>query len=123
MLRKRSGVAARTEFAVIQFVILASALTLAGLSHSQESPPPAKFLNPYIGDPEALKEGRKLFMANGCSGCHGLLGGGGMGKPLLDDVWIFGSDDETLYKLIKGQIPQQTMPRTEVGAFIRSRIS
>jgi len=112
MLRKRSGVAVRTEFAVIQFVILASALTLAGLSESQESPPPAKFLNPYIGDPEALKEGRKLFLANGCSGCHGLLGGGGMGKPLLDDVWIFGSDDETLYKLIKGQIPQQTMPRT-----------
>ena len=49
-------------------------------------------------------------MSNGCSGCHGLGGGGGMGKPILDDVWEFGSDDETLYKLIKGQIPKQTMP-------------
>src|SRR5713101_9473951 len=71
-----------------------------------------KLLNPFAGDPEAVKEGRRLFMSNGCSGCHGLGGGGGMGKPILDDEWNFGSDDETLYKLIKGQIPQQTMPRT-----------
>jgi mono/diheme cytochrome c family protein len=39
------------------------------------------------------------------------MGGGGMGMPLLDDVWKFGSDDETLYKLIKGQIAEQTMPK------------
>ncbi len=71
-----------------------------------------KLLNPFAGDPDAVKDGRRLFMSNGCSGCHGLGGGGGMGKPILDDEWIFGSDDETLYKLIKGQIPQQTMPRT-----------
>jgi cytochrome c peroxidase len=71
-----------------------------------------QLLNPFAGDPEAVKEGRRLFMSNGCSGCHGLGGGGGMGKPILDDEWIFGSDDETLYKLIKGQIPNQTMPKT-----------
>ena len=29
---------------------------------------------------------------------------------LLDDEWKFGSDDETLSNLIKGEIPQQTMP-------------
>jgi cytochrome c peroxidase len=71
-----------------------------------------KLLNPFAGDPEAVKAGRTLFMSNGCSGCHGLGGGGGMGKPILDDEWNFGSDDETLYKLLKGQIPQQTMPKT-----------
>jgi cytochrome c peroxidase len=71
-----------------------------------------KMLNPFAGDPEAVKEGRRLFQSYGCPGCHGLMGGGGMGKPILDDTWIFGSDDETLYKLIKGQIPEQTMPRT-----------
>jgi mono/diheme cytochrome c family protein len=37
-------------------------------------------------------------------------GGGGMGKPLIDDEWKFGSDDQTLFKLIRGEIPQQTMP-------------
>nr|AAY96667.1 MauG [uncultured bacterium BAC10-4] len=71
-----------------------------------------KLLNPFAGDPDGVKEGRRLFMSNGCSGCHGLGGGGGMGKPILDDEWIFGSDDQTLYKLVKGQIPQQTMPKT-----------
>ena len=71
-----------------------------------------KRLNPFAGDPGAVEEGRRLYMANGCAGCHGLGGGGGMGKPIIDDTWAFGSDDETLYKLIKGQIPQQTMPRS-----------
>jgi mono/diheme cytochrome c family protein len=74
-----------------------------------------KRLNPFAGDPEAVKEGRKLYMANGCSACHGLNGGGGMGKSILDDTWVFGSDDETLYKLTKGQIPQQTMPKSGAG--------
>ena len=69
-------------------------------------------MNPFAGDPEAVKDGRRLYQSYGCPGCHGLMGGGGMGKPILDDTWIFASDDQTLYKLIKGQIPEQTMPRT-----------
>jgi len=59
---------------------------------------------------EDVVEGRKLYLRNGCSACHGMGGGGGMGKPLIDDEWRFGSDDPTLFKLIRGEIPQQTMP-------------
>ncbi len=55
-------------------------------------------------------EGRQIYLTYGCVGCHGVTGGGGMGKPILDDQWIFGSDDETLFKLIRGEIPNQTMP-------------
>lgn len=33
-----------------------------------------------------------------------------MGPAVLDDTWKFGSDDATLFKLIRGEIPQQTMP-------------
>jgi mono/diheme cytochrome c family protein len=55
-------------------------------------------------------EGRKLYLTYGCVGCHGVTGGGGMGKPILDDQWIFGSDDATLFKLIRGEVPKQTMP-------------
>ena len=33
-----------------------------------------------------------------------------MATSVIDDMWKFGSDDETLQKLIKGQIPEQTMP-------------
>jgi mono/diheme cytochrome c family protein len=70
-----------------------------------------KKLNPYTGKPEAIQQGRGLWLQYGCSGCHGVMGGGGMAMPVSDDTWKFGSDDETMYKLIKGQIDGQTMPR------------
>src|SRR5262245_60930771 len=66
--------------------------------------------NPFSKSAEAVVEGRKIYLKNGCAGCHGMGGGGGMGKPLIDDEWRFGSDDPTLFKLIRGEIPQQTMP-------------
>jgi cytochrome c(L) len=75
-----------------------------------EEQPMAKRLNPYTGQEDAIKEGRALYIQHGCSGCHGVGGGGGMGPALLDDEWTFGSDDETLFRLIKGEVPQQTMP-------------
>jgi len=81
---------------------------------AQEQPKPKK-LNPFTGNPAAIQEGRSLYLQNGCSACHGVMGGGGMGVPLLDDVWVFGSDDATLFKLIKGQIPEQTMPKIFAG--------
>src|SRR5262245_19194486 len=59
---------------------------------------------------EDVLEGRKIYLTYGCVGCHGVTGGGGMGKPILDDQWIFGSDDATLFKLIRGDVPKQTMP-------------
>ena len=88
------------------FFLVCLLLPLPG--HSQEQ---QRLLNPLAGDPEALKEGRKLWFSLGCSGCHSVLGGGSaMAWPVLDDSWRFGSDDETLYRLIRGQIPEQTMP-------------
>jgi mono/diheme cytochrome c family protein len=59
---------------------------------------------------EDVVEGRKIYLTYGCVACHGVTGGGGMGKPILDDEWIFGSDDATLFKLIRGEVPKQTMP-------------
>jgi cytochrome c(L) len=75
-----------------------------------EEQPMSKKLNPYTGQEQAIQEGRALYLQHGCSGCHGVGGGGGMGPALLDDEWKFGSDDETLFRLIKGEIPEQTMP-------------
>jgi len=73
----------------------------------------AKKLNPYTGNPEAIAEGRKVYFLYSCNACHGGTGGGGMaGRPgiLYDDNWVYGSDDESLFKLMRGQIPNQTMP-------------
>ena len=103
MLRKCRKVAA---FVTGSFLVC---LLPPPAGHPQEQP---KLLNPFGSDPETVKEGRKLWLSLGCSGCHGVMGGGGMGAPVLDDTWRFGSDDETLYKLIKGQIPEQTMVKS-----------
>ena len=70
-----------------------------------------KKLNPFTGQPEAIKEGRALYLQHGCSGCHSVGGGGGMAMPLSDDTWKFGSSDEVLFKLIKGEIAESTMPK------------
>lgn len=78
----------------------------AQVTQSQEK---TKKLNPFTGNAEAIAEGRAIYMQSGCNGCHG-MGGGGMGPAILDDTWKFGGDDETLFKLIKGDLPQQTMP-------------
>jgi mono/diheme cytochrome c family protein len=39
-------------------------------------------------------------MAAGCNGCHGGSGGGGMGPPLTNQVWVYGNDDDTLFRLV-----------------------
>lgn len=77
-------------------------------STAQGQQGPAK-RNPLTGNTEAIAEGRTIYMQSGCNGCHG-MGGGGMGPSLMDDTWKFSGDDETLFKLIKGQLPNQTMP-------------
>jgi mono/diheme cytochrome c family protein len=74
------------------------------------SEPAFKKLNPFTGKEDAIAVGKTLYNQVGCQGCHGGGGGGGMAASLIDDSWKFGSDDETLFKLIKGQIPEQTMP-------------
>ncbi|MBZ0169044.1 mxaG (cytochrome c1) involved in methanol dehydrogenase (mxaG3) [Candidatus Methylomirabilis lanthanidiphila] len=71
-----------------------------------------KKLNPFTGNPDAIKEGRQLYLQNGCPGCHGSGGGGAMAgaTPFIRDSWKFGGDDDTYFKVIKGTYPGQTMP-------------
>jgi mono/diheme cytochrome c family protein len=57
--------------------------------------------NPYSdSDAAAVDAGQKLYMAYACSGCHGGTGGGGMCPPLTNDIWVYGGDDDTLFRLI-----------------------
>lgn len=57
-------------------------------------------LNPYTGDSTAIAQGRKLYLKYNCYGCHGTLGGGGMGKPLNDEEWLYGGDDASVIETI-----------------------
>jgi mono/diheme cytochrome c family protein len=57
--------------------------------------------SPYAADPKKVAdEGHKIYMAAGCNGCHGGGGGGGMGPPLTNPVWVYGKDDDTLFRVI-----------------------
>lgn len=56
--------------------------------------------SPYADYASVAEEGHKKFMAAGCNGCHGGGGGGGMGPPLTNQVWIYGKDDDTLFRVI-----------------------
>lgn len=59
-----------------------------------------KLQNPHGNDKQAAEQGHKLYMSAGCNGCHGGTGGGGMGPPLTNAVWVYGNDDDTLFRLI-----------------------
>jgi cytochrome c oxidase cbb3-type subunit 3 len=57
--------------------------------------------NPYSPtDPVAVVEGRRLFKAYNCSGCHGEHAGGGMGPSLRDVDWMYGDNDAQIYDSI-----------------------
>lgn len=66
-----------------------------------QSTPKGKLKNPYKDDnAEIVAEGQKIFMRSGCNGCHGGNGGGGMCPPLTNDTWVYGGDDDTLFRLV-----------------------
>lgn len=57
--------------------------------------------NPFdYKDPKIAEEGHKIYMGLSCNGCHGGGGGGGMCPPLTNETWVYGGDDDTLFRLI-----------------------
>ena len=57
--------------------------------------------NPYNDKIADMAEaGHKKYLSFSCNGCHGGGGGGGMCVPLTNDTWVYGPDDDTLFRLI-----------------------
>lgn len=57
--------------------------------------------NPYKStDAAIVEEGKKAYLGASCNGCHGGAGGGGMCPPLINETWVYGGDDDTLFRLI-----------------------
>jgi len=54
---------------------------------------------PYAGNAYGIAQGQRLFDQFNCSGCHS-HGGGGMGPPLMDQDWIYGSDAAHIFATI-----------------------
>jgi cytochrome c oxidase cbb3-type subunit 3 len=55
--------------------------------------------NDYEDNAYALSEGKRLFSAYNCNGCHS-MGGGGMGPALMDSKWIYGGKPEEIFSTI-----------------------
>ena len=54
---------------------------------------------PYAVNAYAIAEGKQLYAYFNCVGCHA-WGGGGIGPPLMDDEWIYGSEPENIFATI-----------------------
>lgn len=64
-----------------------------------EPPPPSPAVSPYEENAYGMGEGKRLYAAYNCNGCHA-QGGGGIGPALMDDKWIYGSRPDQIYSTI-----------------------
>ncbi len=91
-----------------------------------QSPPPT--YSQYANSAYAVSEGKRLFEAYNCAGCH-QHGGGGIGPALMDAKWIYGSRPEQIHATIvqgrpngmptfAGKIPDYQV--WELVAYVRS---
>lgn len=51
-----------------------------------------------------LSEAKTLYTYFNCVGCHA-HGGGGMGPPLMDDQWLYGSEPQDIFETIANGRP------------------
>ena len=62
--------------------------------------------NPYEGNPQAMQEGKDLFVKMNCAGCHGYGAKGAMGPNLTDRYWRYGGTPASVFKSIYEGRPQ-----------------
>jgi cytochrome c oxidase cbb3-type subunit 3 len=105
-------------------------VALSVLAPGGEPPnlPPSQNVTKYENNAYSISEGKKLFSAFNCTGCHA-NGGGGSGPALIDDHWIYGSSIENIAATIsegrpngmpsfRDKIPDQQI--WQLAAFVRS---
>ncbi|HZQ62193.1 MAG TPA: c-type cytochrome [Casimicrobiaceae bacterium] len=96
--------------------------------HAGDEPPKPPVPNAYQENAYAMSQGKKLFSQYNCNGCHA-NGGGGSGPPLMDDVWIYGSEPQNIFATIvegrpngmpsfRGRIPDDQI--WQLVAYVRS---
>jgi cytochrome c oxidase cbb3-type subunit 3 len=96
--------------------------------HPGGGSPPVPAKTPYETNAYALNEGKRLFSAYNCSGCHA-NGGGAIGPALIDDEWTYGAEADQIYRTIlegrpngmptfRGKIPDYQI--WELAAYVRS---
>ena len=80
--------------------------------------PKGQLKSPYQDSAKVAEEGHRQFMRPGCNECHGGTGGGGICPPLTTGVWFWGSDDDTLFRLVtlgSGELQKEGYKRLGEG--------
>ena len=60
----------------------------------------------YENNAWAISEGKRLYNWFNCAVCHAPGGGGGMGPPLIDQEWRYGSAPEQIFQTIQEGRPR-----------------
>jgi len=96
--------------------------------HAGPTTEPAHVANPFEQNAYAMSQGKVLYENFNCVGCH-FHGGGGIGPPLMDDKWIYGSEPDQIFATIiqgrpngmpsfRGKIPDYQV--WQIVAYVRS---
>lgn len=80
---------------------IASLIPAVRETELQPGPPvrAAPVHDPYEDNAYAVSQGKTLYNQFNCSGCH-FQGGGGIGPPLMDADWIYGSRPENIFETV-----------------------
>lgn len=103
-------------------------IQVSGLNPGANALPIPPSSNMYEESAYSVSEGQKLFDQYNCSGCHA-HGGGGIGPPLMDSNWIYGSEPGNVFATImegrpngmpsfRNRIPEYQ--GWELAAYVRS---
>lgn len=117
----------RRDFALPNGDQLAQATRLTDLQAGSPSQP-GSIASPFRGNAYGLSEGKRLYVAYNCSGCHA-QGGGAIGPALMDHRWIYGSRPDQIFSTIiegrpngmpafGGRIPEQQV--WQIVAYVES---
>ena len=71
----------------------------AGLLQPGAPLPKQAASGPYEGNAWAISQGERLYEQYNCVGCH-FHGGGGIGPPLMDELWIYGGSGQNIHDTI-----------------------
>jgi len=105
-----------------------NSVSLSELRPGEPAQAPPESKNEYEENAYAMNEGKRLYEWFNCVGCHA-HGGGGMGPPLMDDKWLYGSQPDQVFKTIvegrpngmpsfRGKIPDYQV--WQLSAYVRS---
>jgi len=103
-------------------------LPMATEFHAGPATNPAHLNNDYEQNAFAMARGKILYESFNCVGCH-FHGGGGIGPPLMDDKWVYGSAPDQIFATIiqgrpngmpsyRGRIPDYQV--WQIVAYVRS---